>query len=391
LAVVFRVAIRLKIVAELYIRPMSPKDFFEEFGGGSVERVAQHFEALEETGWLRQVGPKEQGGKLGGHPETLFRATDTPFFDAETWTLLPYSLRLAYSWSTFKATAKELREGIERAFDEERPSRDLTCTPLELDEYGWTRVIAKLDAHFESTFEEQEDAKIRVERSGGDLFRAGILQAGFESPRSDDRLALCLADGPLESTTPFPQRMAPIFADDLSMQILEQLNKGDLTINQFFREFAGDATIWAVRHRFRRLKDLAWIAVVKKIKRRAAREYVYRATKPAIVNNGLWTDVPEALGRTATWKTFVDCSDLVKEAIAAGTFDMRDDRHLSWSIVNLDRKGWHNEIAAIEDLANFIREEEKRAEDRIEDGAKPLTMVVGLAVVESPVGPFKAP
>jgi hypothetical protein len=36
LAVVFAVPIRLKIVTELYQRDMSPTQFYEEFGGGSV-------------------------------------------------------------------------------------------------------------------------------------------------------------------------------------------------------------------------------------------------------------------------------------------------------------------------------------------------------------------
>jgi hypothetical protein len=64
LAVVFvAVPIRLKIVTELYQREMSPKQFYEEFGGGSVSRLAQHFERLVETGWLRQMWTEGPGGK----------------------------------------------------------------------------------------------------------------------------------------------------------------------------------------------------------------------------------------------------------------------------------------------------------------------------------------
>jgi hypothetical protein len=384
LAIVFKFELRLKIVAELYIRAMSPKGFFDEFGGGSVERVAQHFEVLEEYDWLRRVGYKDRDTERRGPSEILYRATEVAFFDAETWALLPYSLRLAYSWSSFTAIARLLRQGIEGAFFEARPSRALTCRPLELDEISWTRVIARLDADFESIFEEQEDARIRCACAGEELIRAGILQTGFESPRADDRLALCLADGSFEPPIPLPERMAPIFADELCMQILSELNRSDMSVKHFHREFADkEASEGVVRYRFGRLKDLAWITVVDRVRKRAAYENIYRATKPAVVTAGAWTGAPLALRVTEIWKTFVRFSDLVKEAIIAGTFDLRDDRHLSWSIVNLDREGWQKITARMEALAMFTGEEERRAKQRIAAGAKPLTMVVGLMAVES--------
>jgi len=385
LAIVFKAQIRLKIVAELYIRAMSPKRFFEEVGGTSIERVAQHFAVLEEHGWLRRVG-KDRASKRPGHSETLYRATDTPFFDAETWALLPYSLRLAYSWSCFTATAKELRAGIEGAFSEGRPSRDLTCTSLELDDLGWTRVIARLADDFEAIFEEQVDAKIRSARTGEDLIRAGILQTGFELPRTEDGLALCLADGSLEPAIPFPERMAPILADDLCLEILSQLNRTDMSVKQFHREFGSDASEGAVRHRFGRLNDLAWITVVDKVKKRAAYENIWRATRPAVSTNGPWANVPESLRETEVWDTFKRFSDLVKQAIVAGSFDIRDDRHLSWCIVNLDREGWEKVVGNMEALPAFTRGEEEQAKRRIAKGGKPLTMVVGLTAIEARVG-----
>lgn len=388
LSIIYRVEIRLKIVVELYRREMSPKEYQAEFGGGSVARIAQHFEYLERHGWVRPV-QRDHDSKRRGHSETLYRATDLPFFDAETWVLLPYSLRLAFSWSSFKATAIDLGEGIKGAFSDGRLTRDLTCTSLELDELGWERVIATLDAHFELTFEEQEDAKIRAARSGEELMRAGILHIGFESPRSSERLALGLADASGEPPIPFPERLAPIFADDLYMQILAELNKSDLSIKQFHREFASSATEWTVRYRFNKLEELAFLAVVDKVQKGGAQEFIYRATKPA-VDSRLWSDVPGALQKTKTWKTFEHLSALVKEAIVAGTFDLRDDRHMSWLIVNLDREGFGNVVADMEKLPTLMREEERGAKKRIDAGARPLAMVVGLSAI-APIFPVKDP
>jgi hypothetical protein len=392
LAIVFRVELRLKIVAELYIKAMSPKGFFEEFGGTSVERVAQHFALLEEHGWLRRVGHKGRAPNRRGRPETLYRATDVPFFDAEMWGMLPYSLRLACSSSLFNATANELRQGIEGVFFDGGSSRDLTCTQLELDEIGWAHLIARFAADLEAIFEEQEDAKIRCTCSGEGLIRAGVLQLGFESPRGDEQLARGLADVSLEPPVPLTERLAPLLADDLAMRILSELNQSDMSVKQFHREVVpSDATEGAVRYRFDRLKDLAWIAVVDQVRKRATYEKFYRATKPPMIRNEPWAGIPGPLAQKEAWQTFVRLSDLVKESIVAGTFDIRDDRHLSWSIVYLDREGWEKVVGNLERLAAFVDGEEARASKRITAGAKPLTMVVGLAAIESRPGPHKAP
>jgi hypothetical protein len=391
LALVFRVAIRLKIVVELYMRPMSPKDFYEKFGGGSVERVSQHFEVLEKHGWLRRLGYKERATGRPGRPETLYRATKAAFFDDETWAMLPYSLRLSCSWSILKIVASGVRDGIEAASSCDWPNRGLTCTAVALDSLGWTRVTAELGAHFESVFDEQEDAKIRVARSDEELARLGILQIGFESAQSDTQLVPGLADGPFEPPVAFPERLAPILADDLSMEILAVLNKRDMSVIQFHRERGGGATEWAVRYRFGRLKELAWITVVDEIKRRGAYEKIYRATRPAIVEDGPWAEGPEMLTETDSWAAFMLLSNLARKSIASGTFDVRLDRHVTWSLVNLDRQGRDTVVAGLNELEAFIREEEREAGKRIEAGAEPLTMVVALGALESPIGDVKAP
>jgi hypothetical protein len=391
LAIVFKVELRPKIVTELFMREMSPKEFYEEFGGGSVSRVAQHFEALEEHGWLRRIGYKGRDVKRRGPSETLYRAPEPVFFDVGTWALLPFSARLAFSRSGFKKIAQWMREAIEASAFEGRLSREPTCTPLQLDSLGWTRVIKALDTQFEALFEEQEDARIRVARSGEGLIRAGVFLIGFESPRTDNRLAVGLADRCGEPPIPFAERLAPLFGDDLFMEILTQLNASEMSVKQFHRKFASDASEWVVRHRFERLKKLAWLAVVDKVKRRGAQEYIYRATKPAILDNGPWAAVPDALRETEAWATFEHMSDLVKEAIVAGSFDARDDRHLSWSFLSLDLEGWGNVVADLEALQILILEAEGQAKRRIESGAKPLTTIVALAAFDSPMEPVKAP
>lgn len=390
LSVVFLLEIRLKIVAELYMRPMSPKEFYSEFGGRSLSRVSQQFTFLAEHGWLRPVGLRERATKRRGPSETIYRATEAPFLDAEMWAMLPYSIRLASSWNLFKATAGELREGLKAAVAGERKGWDLTCMSLELDGLGWNRVIKALDSHFESVFAEQEDAKIRAAEGNDPLLRIGVFQAGFESPRSPDRGHIELAGGLEEPLIPFPERLGPVFADDLLLQILEELNKTPMSVRQFHREHASDVSEWIIRHRFERLKKLGWIAIVDRIPKRGAEEHVYRATRPIVHNDGPWANAPDALERSEAWVAFERISTLAKHAIVGGTFDIRDDRHLSWSIVGLDEQGLEKVVADIGGLVEFVDREQQLAAKRIEGGSVPLSMVVGFSVAESPVSPVEA-
>jgi len=95
LSVVFSVELRLKIVAELYIREMSAKQFYEQYGGGSLSRVHQNFQILVKNGWLRLVHSEGPGGNRRGGVEQFYRATEPPIVHAEAWALIPYSVRVA--------------------------------------------------------------------------------------------------------------------------------------------------------------------------------------------------------------------------------------------------------------------------------------------------------
>jgi hypothetical protein len=84
--------LRIKIVAELNMREMSPKGFHDEFGGGSISRVSRAFDLLAEFGWLFQTRT-ETGGKRRGAVEHFYRATQAAVFYNEIWAPLPQSMK----------------------------------------------------------------------------------------------------------------------------------------------------------------------------------------------------------------------------------------------------------------------------------------------------------
>lgn len=165
LSVVFAFELRIKIVTELYLREMSAKQFYDEFGGGSVSRVAKHFKKLAEEGWLRYIRT-ETGGSRRGAREHFYRATELAIFDEQTWALVPYSVRVAISWRTFEILAERVRDALKADTLDARDDSHLSWTKMLLDQLGWERVTGAIEALFESIFEEQNDAKLRIAHSG---------------------------------------------------------------------------------------------------------------------------------------------------------------------------------------------------------------------------------
>ncbi len=186
LAKVFADPLRMKILAELNMREMSPKQFFEEFGGGSVSRVSRHFAKLDEYGWLRIVREKS-GGRRRGAVEHFYRATGPAVFDNNTWTDAPESVKEVVSWRIFKTLARQVMDAIKARTIDARDDRHFTWTPMLVDKQGWDAVIPKLDALFEFLFEEQARASVRLEGSGEEPIPMTVALAAFESPKDSTK------------------------------------------------------------------------------------------------------------------------------------------------------------------------------------------------------------
>jgi hypothetical protein len=397
LAVVLADPLRLKIVTELYLREMSPTLFFEEFGGGSVSRVARHFEVLAKHCWLRYIR-SETGGRRFGGVESFYRAPELVVFDNETWAELPYSIRAAFSATTFNQFAERVTEAIQAETFDARPDRHFTWTPILLDQIGWERIIAALNVLFESLFEEQEDAKLRIYNSGEEPIRATVALGGFESPGADlsrdsERVGVNLGES-TRGLPPFTWRVSKVFADPLCLKIVAELNLRAMSATEFHRTFGG-ASKAGIHRRFKMLTELGWLKKVSEEtggRRRGATERFFRAAGPAVFDNDSWCEVPSLIRSTHSWTIFEQLSEQFKEAMEAGTVDARPDRHLSWSLLLLDRLGWEHVIGALDALFAFIFEEQAVAEGRAADsGEERIRMTVALAGFESPRDLTRAP
>lgn len=178
--------LRIKIVKELNSREMSPKGFYDEFGGGSIARVSRAFDLLAEFGWLYQT-KTETGGKRRGAVEHFYRATMPVIFYNDVWAPLPNSMKEMISGGVFEEIVERVREAMEAATIDARPDRHFTWTPLRLDQEGWENVISRVDAVFHFLFEEQEEANRRMVATGEEPIPMTVALAAFESPNNTEK------------------------------------------------------------------------------------------------------------------------------------------------------------------------------------------------------------
>jgi predicted DNA-binding protein (UPF0278 family) len=392
LSVVLAYDLRLTIVTELFLREMSPSQFYREFGGGSAARVERHFKRLAEYGWLRLVR-EESGGRRRGGCEHFYRATELAILDLETFSLFPYSIRAAFSWTTFKQLATRFREALEAGTFDASPDRQLDLTSLDVDELGRERVIGALDSLFDALQEEQAEARLRIFESGEKPLLMTVGLAAFESPGVlRDALGVpCLAEG-VDSLAPACGRLSKVVADEVCLSILDELNWREMSVTQYHRELGG-ASKPAIRYRFEMLEKIGCLVKVGKMPRdgrRGPREHVYRAAGPALAEDGVWSGLPDSIEASDEWRVFTRLADEVKEAISAGTLDARPDRHLTWLLLSLDMDGWQKAIAAIDAALAFVAEEREGAALCLaESGDVSMTMTVAALAFGSPRGSEK--
>jgi hypothetical protein len=134
---------RCQIVSEVGIRPLSPSQFVEEFGG-SMTHIARCFRELAEWGFL-EVFEERNGGRHGGGVERIYRSTRRPYFDTPTWESLPEFVRAGISQFILTTYFARVTEAIETgAFDAET-DRHLSWSHVIIDREAWREIGVALD------------------------------------------------------------------------------------------------------------------------------------------------------------------------------------------------------------------------------------------------------
>jgi hypothetical protein len=186
LSKVFVDPLRMRILAECNMREMSPKEFHQEFGGGSLSRVSRAFEILAEYDWL-ELTRTETGGERRGGVEHFYIATGPAVFDEDLWPEVPESMRKLLSWRVVETLVERTKEAMAAGTIDTRIDRHMSWMPLLFDQQGWESAIEKVDALFYWFREEQEEANLRMVESGEAPIPMTAALAVFESPKDTEK------------------------------------------------------------------------------------------------------------------------------------------------------------------------------------------------------------
>ena len=134
---------RCQIVSEVGIRPLSPSQFVEEFGG-SMTHISRCFRELAEWGFL-EVFEERNGGRRGGGVERIYRSTRRPYFDAPTWEALPQVVRAGISQFVLTTYFARVNEAVEAGTFDADPDRHLSWSQVMIDRSAWLDIGHDLD------------------------------------------------------------------------------------------------------------------------------------------------------------------------------------------------------------------------------------------------------
>lgn len=182
------------------------------------------------------------------------------------------------------------------------------------------------------------------------------------------------------------ERLVKSLTHGLRVEILTILNERIASPNELAKELGEGLS--QVSYHVKVLKDYKCIELVKTEPRRGAVEHYYRATSRAFLTDRDWQALPSSVrpGLSA------DLLELIfgdaTRALEEETFDAREDRHMSRTLMLLDDQGWGELMDSMEGALKDVAAIQKRASARLaksdEDGFSVTAAIMGFELPEPP-------
>ena len=155
-------------------------------------------------------------------------------------------------------------------------------------------------------------------------------------------------------------------AHPMRMRVLSRLNEVVASPKELADEF--EVSLPMLSYHFRVLADIGAIELVSETQVRGAIEHHYRATTRAFFSDEDWKRLP-VTSRQGISKTVIDqaLADMTR-AFAAGSFDARDDRHLSFSPLIVDEEGWNELRDLFADALGRAMQIQSESVGRLQEG-----------------------
>jgi hypothetical protein len=134
--------------------------------------------------------------------------------------------------------------------------------------------------------------------------------------------------------------MARALSHPLRVRILTQMNTPIRRMSPIeFSERTGEP-LGTTSYHFRVLDRSGCIRVVEEVQRRGATEHVYEPVKRAMAWKREWENLGPAVRQNIAASALRNAVEQIGSAVDSGTFDQREDSHLSHDTIWVDEEGW---------------------------------------------------
>jgi DNA-binding transcriptional ArsR family regulator len=138
-----------------------------------------------------------------------------------------------------------------------------------------------------------------------------------------------------------------------------------------------------VSYHVKELRNLGCAELVDTAQRRGATEHYYRGAAQAYMSESFWATLSQAVRNGISVTGLKVLIEAAREAVEAGTFDARVDRHLTCLTLSLDGKGWKDANGLLTETLDRLAKIGGESEAR-EAGEERIRATFGLLGFESP-------
>jgi len=180
------------------------------------------------------------------------------------------------------------------------------------------------------------------------------------------------------------QRLVKALSHPLRVQILDVLTERVASPNWLSERL--EASLSHVSYHTRTLNKCGCLSLVDTAQRRGATEHFYKAPPGSFVSSRIWRRVPQAILGGISGATLQTFMDRAVAALEAGTIDGRNDTVLTWMPLLLDRRGWKEVVAIMEEATDRVLEAQRRSNERLSGTKEPeetISVIAGLACFET--------
>lgn len=380
---------RLRILTEVSVRPLSPSQFVDEFGG-ELTYVSRCFRQLAKWGYV-EVVEERPGRRRGAAIEHVYRAIRRAYFGVAAWEDVPQGERTSASLLVLDAYQERIRAAIAAGTFDQELDRHLSWDAVALDRPAWEEVGERLDAVLDSLAEHEIASNRRLAESAGEPIPTTVGLAAFRSPEAPSLMlgGACRHIDSADFGEPLllhgiDPKLSKALSNRWRCRILAELSVRAMSPSQFVEEIGGSMT--HISRCFRELAGWGFITVIEERNggRRGGVERIYRSTRRPYFDGPSWQALPQVVRDEISRSFLANYFGRVADAIKAGTFDADTDRHLSWKPVVIDREAWTTIGRSLDEILTLLPDLERRSLERTENVEDLIPTTVGLAAFRSP-------